>query len=112
VKDKIMTDDQHQIGISPGRAVWWGVRFIGWIVGAYLGFWIILFAVASIIAGIATVVQTIVPPDNTCITTAQDGRPGQPGIRSTNSNDCCTAAQAGWSGPCFSVPRSAFNKKN
>jgi hypothetical protein len=49
-----MTDEQQQTGISPGRAVWWGVRFIGWGIGAFFGFWIILFAVASIIAGIAT----------------------------------------------------------
>jgi hypothetical protein len=107
-----MTDEHQQIGISPGQAVWWGVRFIGWIAGAYLGFWLVLFAGASVIAGIATVIQSMLPPvDNTCITTKEDGQPGQRGIRA-ESGSCCTPAMAGWSGPCFTVRRSAFNKKN
>ena len=65
-----MTDEHQQIGIGPGQAVWWGIRFIGWIVGAYFGFWLILFAGACVIAGIATVIETVhgpFPVDDSCI---------------------------------------------
>ena len=58
-----MTDEQQQIGISPGQAVWWGVRFIGWGVLLWFGILFLVLVLFSVNYSIQTLFPTPPPRD-------------------------------------------------